>query len=177
MYNTKHGYVSYLIFILVTARGRIVYASNEAVPGGIHDRSHWDSSSAVASLTEFYSAVDRRSHTLCISGDKAYPNISLPPQWKVIITQSGQSVEEDKDDLPENGNEAVVNQADAEDDTIIFDTEISQFRSVVERVIWRLKGYAILQSEWVTSQEKAAQYTHIASALTNFIVLDNDIDV
>ena len=57
MYNSKHGFVAYLVFILVSARGRIVYVSNTAVPGGVHDRSHWDSSTAVSCLSEKYNVA------------------------------------------------------------------------------------------------------------------------
>lgn len=90
-------------------------------------------------------------YSFALGGDKAYPRMSKPDQWKAIITKSG---EDRNADPPENVN---------------FDPSIARHRGVVERVIARIKSWMILTTKLHVSQASAcAKLFMICAALSNW---------
>lgn len=91
-------------------------------------------------------------------GDKAYPNIEIPPNWMLYITKTGEKTFLDGS-YSEGGEKSHV----------IFNPAIAQYRSVVERTFQKLKKYRILESSWNSNLITCKAYFTIVCAIMNFI--------
>ena len=126
-WNNKHGTYAWSFFIVVAPSGQICYLS-KAGHGSDHDKTAWDNSTAVKELAEFY-GLPPAGLTFAVGGDKAYPNMQVPPFWHKYITKSGEG-------------EAEPNQ-----ENLHFEPAIAKFRAVVERTIQKIKVWHILEKE------------------------------
>jgi len=130
LFQQKHNTTGFVFFILVTMSGHIVYTSKTA-PGSTHDATHWEKSGVAEVLGRTYGKcvrVHKKTFKLGVCGDKAYPNISLPEDWHLFITKSG---------------EAEVSKL-AKCENVHFNPAIAQLRSVVERTFAWMKRFEIL---------------------------------
>lgn len=126
----------------------------------VHDSTHYRESSLCQLLDLNYGHIPDES--FAIGGDKAYRGIPIPPNFRLVITKSGQ-------------NEA----SDSASSNRILDPKIAVHRAVVERTIGRMKRWAVLRetSYYTKSDDQAARVVNIVAALTNFLVLHRDVNV
>ena len=61
---------AWVFFVVVSPDGRIVFVS-KAMPGSIHDKTHWKRSSGPEELSKNY-PKPAEGKTFCLGGDKAY---------------------------------------------------------------------------------------------------------
>lgn len=127
-FNSKHQTYSTSFWILVSPLGRIHYLSKVDF-GNVHDATAWNESNICEVLRENYPAEMRGDYTLAIGGDKAYPNIDVPPGFELYITKSGEDAHGSKKPW------------------VKFSPTIAKYRSVVERSIGQIKSWRILSSK------------------------------
>jgi hypothetical protein len=150
----------------VTADGHICHCS-PLFGGKEKDRATWDDSNIVAQLEEKYPFTDRKSayshYKFVFAGDKAYPNIEMPPGWTVLATTSAfdktslmhkeiektddyihckrLAVPKAKENIPNDGTEV----------DLYFTAKLVTHRAVVERVFGALKSWKLLSSKSFTT--------------------------
>jgi hypothetical protein len=160
-WNIKHAFNAKCFTILVTENGGIVWAS-KSVPGKMADRTAWNKSGIAPLLAETYRGVKERNldgtdstdFQLAIGGDKGYPGIWIPKGWQLHLTKSAKRTAFPSEVFTEpirvkrtlwcpKGNQ------------IIMDERLSQFRSVVERTIAKLKEFELLLNAYFVYNHNA----------------------
>ena len=175
--NGKHSIPAFVFFIVVTTCGRIVYVSEELKEGSVHDKTHWENEEVCLKLEEKYGEfkgkvmINGQEYQLALCGDKAYPFMSIPEKWLLFITKTGG---ETKDAITVN-DEVIEIEPKAKHANlhhVQFDPGVAKLRSVVERVIRRVKKWAIFQSvDHMTSAERVRQLILISCAITNWMLI------
>ena len=175
--NGKHSIPAFVFFIVVTTCGRIVYVSEELKEGSVHDKTHWENEEVCLKLEEKYGEfkgkvmINGQEYQLALCGDKAYPFMSISEKWLLFITKTGG---ETKDAITVN-DEVIEIEPKAKHANlhhVQFAPGVAKLRSVVERVIRRVKKWAIFQSvDHMTSAERVRQLILISCAITNWMLI------
>lgn len=168
MRNSKHGSPGFVFFIMVTPAGRVVYVS-ELREGTCHDKTHFMSDGVVALLEKEYPepsvTLNGIKYQLVLGGDKAYPFAPLPSGWHWYITKTG----EGSMDVDSEGKEVGERASSQKLKNVIFDPGFARLRSVVERTIGRIKGWAIFSSKHhLTSEQRVKWLILISIGLLNW---------
>jgi hypothetical protein len=187
-FNTKHSCPSISFFVVANPIGRIVYLSPIG-PGNYHDATAWNEAfefpghvmvddgslevkeekKLVTQLEEVYPkpwTIDERDYTLCVGGDKAYPEIILPADWHVYVTMTAehQAIESEPSD---QSSAYLINN----DRRRHKSPELAKYRAVVERVIGAMKKFKILLNVEYVSQIKddiLHKLLYLIAAIVNY---------
>lgn len=175
-FSAKHKTNALNVFIVVSDSGRIVFASH-VYTGVMTDCQMWEKSGIVQKLEELYNfppgdpaGEGRIPHHIeiggeeyevlpAMAGDKGYVLAKIPKDWEFWITQSG--VQE----LEAHG--AVCPPG------VRFSADLAPFRSLVERVIQRVKNYRGLSNKFNNARGKHKKWYRmwkIACAMVNWRV-------
>lgn len=174
--NGKHGCPAFVFFIIVTSRGRIVYLSKEVKEGSVNDKSHVNDEKVVEQLKDVYGEegkgrIDDEEYLFSFCGDKAYPFMKLPPHWKLYVTKTG----EDTIETDERGNAIGPKAKDAKLPNVEFDSAVARLRSVVERVILRVKSWPIFNcSPHCSTVIRVKKLLIISCGLVNWFLKHDD---
>jgi len=179
-YNNKHGYCAWVFFIVVDPCGHILFLSKLDI-GHKHDSTHWNESKVVKLLTSQFASSD--DWTYCIGGDKAYPNISLPPDWHLFVTMTAEELDQSAVSFPEHDVGTTASESSDEGHDATHDDgrnqkinrhkspKIAKWRSVVERSIGAIKKWKILENFDFLSRvegDKLLKLLHVICALVNW---------
>lgn len=112
--------------------------------------------------------IDGKDYTLCVGGDKAYPEIDLPSDWHVYVTMTAehQAIESDKSSDQSSAQFLINN-----DNRRHKSPELAKYRAVVERVIGAMKKFKILLNVEYISQIKddiLHKLLYLVAAIVNY---------
>lgn len=177
MYNSKHKFPAFVFFIMVTPCGRIIYLSDHLQKGATNDKTHFNLEKVALKLSEQYPyssvTVEGKEYQMALGGDKAYPHADCPPNWKWYITKSGEETKDVDEENKEFGEVA----SKCKLPHVIFDPGIARLRGVVERVIGRVKGWAIFQSKnHCNTQKHVRQIVEISCGIINWFIEHGHLD-
>jgi hypothetical protein len=154
-WNSKHNCHAVSFFILVAPTGRVLYSS-PIYEGSIGDGEAWRAQNMEEVLEANFPPSYFTSHpdiTPTVSGDKAFPRVKVPAQWKLHTTRLKAS------------------KADLKDIRCVIDPKIAPHRSVVERSIMRIKKWRVWSNEKFLSMQSLkflSKLLLITCALTNY---------
>lgn len=156
-WNSKHSCHGVSFFVLCDPAGRIVFTS-QVYEGSIGDAEAWKNEKMDSVLKDKFPSSFFESEsqiTPTIAGDKAYPRIKIPDGWKLHTTR------------------VKASKADLKDAKCVIDPKVAPHRSVVERVIMRIKKWKIWGKETFLSLQSLSFLSKlllVTCALTNYEV-------